>query len=81
MRFEFPDEDIMLIRDCNIPGPEEGPESRSRWILVFNGASNAHGNGIGEIITSLTGFHLLFTARSCFECTNMAEYEAYIFGI
>ena len=25
MKFEFPDEDIMYIRDCNIPGPEEGP--------------------------------------------------------
>lgn len=30
MGFEFPDVDIMLIRDCNIPGPEEEPESGSR---------------------------------------------------
>ncbi|XP_050897088.1 uncharacterized protein LOC127103892 [Lathyrus oleraceus] len=82
MCFEFPDEDIMLIRDGNIPDPEEGPEPRSRWTLVFDGASNAHGNGIGEIITSQTGFHLSFTTRLCFECTNnMAEYEACIFGI
>ena len=29
MKFEFPDEDIMYIRDCNIPGPKEGPEPGS----------------------------------------------------
>ncbi|XP_050889458.1 uncharacterized protein LOC127094707 [Lathyrus oleraceus] len=82
MRFEFPNEDIMLIRDCNITGPEDGPDLRSRWTLVFDGASNAHGNGIGAVITSLAGFHLPFTARLCFECANnMEEYEACIFGI
>ena len=82
MRFEFPDEDIMLIRDCNIPGPEEGPKPGSRWTMVFDGASNAHGNGIGAVITSPTNFHLPFTARLCFEYTNnMEEYEACIFGI
>ncbi|XP_050895439.1 uncharacterized protein LOC127102065 [Lathyrus oleraceus] len=82
MRFEFPDEDIMLIRDCNIPGLEEGTEPESRWTLVFDGASNAHGNDIEAVITSLTRFHLPFTARLCFECANnMEEYEAYIFGI
>ncbi|XP_050877268.1 uncharacterized protein LOC127081021 [Lathyrus oleraceus] len=82
MRFEFPDEDIMLIRDCNILDPEEGPEPGSRWTLVFDGASNAHGNGIEAVITSPTSFHLPFTVRLCFECTNnMAEHEACIFGI
>src|ERR1044072_6513452 len=82
MRFDFPDEDVMFIRECNIPGPEEGPEPGSRWTLVFDGASNAVGHGIGAIITSPTGFHIPFTARICFDCTNnMAEYEACIFGI
>ena len=82
MHFEFPDEDIMLIRDCNIPGPEEGPKPRSWWNLVFDGAFNAHGNGIGEVIISPTGFNLPFIAWLCFECTNnMVEYEACIFGI
>ncbi|XP_050909003.1 uncharacterized protein LOC127122758 [Lathyrus oleraceus] len=82
MRFEFPDEDIMLIKDYNILGPKEGPESGSRWILVFYRPSNAHGNGIGAVITFPTGFHLPFTARFGFECTNnMAEYEACIFSI
>ncbi|KAI5418097.1 hypothetical protein KIW84_042654 [Lathyrus oleraceus] len=57
MRFKFPDKDIMLIRDCNIPGPEEGPEPGSRWSMIFDGASNSHGNGVGAVITSPTDFH------------------------
>ncbi|XP_050878851.1 uncharacterized protein LOC127082667 [Lathyrus oleraceus] len=82
MRFVFPDEDIVLIRDCNIPGPEEGPEPGSQWTLVFDETSNAHGNCIGAFITSPTGFHLPFTARLFFKCTNnMAEYVACIFDI
>lgn len=82
MRLDFPNEDIMYIRDYEIPGPEEGPEPGSRWMLVFDGASNALGNGIGAVITSPTDFHLPFTTRLCFKCTNnMAEYEACILGI
>ncbi|XP_050902813.1 uncharacterized protein LOC127115277 [Lathyrus oleraceus] len=80
LRFDFSDEDIMFIRDFAIPCPEEGPEPGSRWTLVFDGASNARGHGIGAIITSLTGFHLPFTARLCFDYTNnMTEYEACIY--
>ncbi|XP_050877410.1 uncharacterized protein LOC127081172 [Lathyrus oleraceus] len=79
-KFDFPDEDIMFIRDCNISGPAEGPEPGSRWTLMFDGASNAKGHGIGEIITSPTSFHISFTSRLCFDCTNnMAEYEACIY--
>ncbi|XP_050916393.1 uncharacterized protein LOC127131521 [Lathyrus oleraceus] len=82
MHFYFPNEEIMFIRDCIIPGHEEGPEPGSRWTIVFDGASNAQGNGIGAIITFLTGFHLSFTARLRLDCTNnMEEYEACIFGI
>lgn len=82
MSFEFPDEDIMLIRYCNIPGPREGQEPGSRWTLVFDRAYKAHGNSIGEIITFPTCFHLPFTTRFCFECTNnMAQYEACIFDM
>lgn len=82
MHFEFPHEDIIFIRDCNIPGLEEGPDPGSRWSLVFDEASNAHDNGIGAIITSLSGFHLPFIVRLYFECTNnIAEYKACIFGI
>ncbi|XP_050876808.1 uncharacterized protein LOC127080533 [Lathyrus oleraceus] len=82
MHFDFPNEDIMFVRDCNSPVHEEGPEPESRWKLVFDGASNAQGNVIGVVITSPTGFHPPFIARSYFDCTNnMAEYEACIFGI
>ncbi|XP_050876743.1 uncharacterized protein LOC127080467 [Lathyrus oleraceus] len=46
------------------------------------GASNALGNGIGVVITSPMGFHIPFTTRICFDCTNnIAEYEASIYGI
>ncbi|XP_050896218.1 uncharacterized protein LOC127102948 [Lathyrus oleraceus] len=48
---------------------------------MFDGASNALGNGVGAVITSPTGFHIPFTARICFECINsMVEYEACIYG-
>src|SRR3954465_5799217 len=43
--FDFPDEDIMLVNCHRQPGPEEGPEPGSRWTMVFDGASNALGNG------------------------------------
>ncbi|XP_050895577.1 uncharacterized protein LOC127102217 [Lathyrus oleraceus] len=86
LRFDFPNKDIMFIRDFPMPGfeagPEEGPEPGSRWTLVFDDASNARGHGIGVVITSPTDFHLPFTARLCFDCTNnMAEYEACIYGL
>ncbi|XP_050908974.1 uncharacterized protein LOC127122723 [Lathyrus oleraceus] len=82
MRFDFPYEDILFIGDYVIPGPEEGPEPGLRWTLVFDGAFNARGHGIGAIITYQIGFHLPFTSRLCFDCTNnMAEYEACIYGI
>lgn len=82
MRLIFPDEDVMYTRDYEILGPEEGPEPRSRWTLMFDCASNALGNGIGAIITYPTYFHIPFTTRLYFKCTNnMAEYEACILGI
>lgn len=82
MRFDFPDVNILFVKDCNIPGPGEGPELGSRWKLVFNGASNAYEHGIGAIITSPTHFHLPFTSRLCFDYTNnMVEYKVCIFGI
>ncbi|XP_050878834.1 uncharacterized protein LOC127082646 [Lathyrus oleraceus] len=62
--------------------PEEGPEPGSRWTLVFDGASNVRGHGIGVVITSSTGLHLPFTARLCFDCNNnMEEYEACIYSL
>ena len=29
MNFEFPDENIILVTDCEKPGPDEGPEKGS----------------------------------------------------
>ncbi|XP_050918793.1 uncharacterized protein LOC127136253 [Lathyrus oleraceus] len=82
MKFDFPYKDILFIQDHVIPRPEERPEPGSRWMLVFDGASNALRNGVGCIITSPIGFHILFTTRICFDCTNnMVEYESCIYGI
>ena len=41
MNFEFPDENIMVVTDCEIPGPDEGPKEASRWSMYFYRASNA----------------------------------------
>lgn len=58
IKLDFPDADIMFMRDCNIPGPEEGPKPGAQWTLVFNDAFNAKGHGTWAIIISPTGFHL-----------------------
>lgn len=80
IKFDFPDEDVMTIKEAS--GPEEGPEPGSRGKLVFGGASNALGHGFGAIITSPDDSHTPFTTRLCFNCTNnMAEYEACILGL
>ena len=49
MRFDFLDEDIMTLDNTEGNGPYDRPEQGSRWTLYFDGASNALGNGIGEI--------------------------------
>src|SRR3954467_8295282 len=82
LNFEFPDEDIMLVTDYEQPRPEEGPEPGSRWTMVFDGASNVLGNGIGAVIISSAGGNTPFTSRLCFNCTNnIVEYEACILGL
>ncbi|XP_050909265.1 uncharacterized protein LOC127123042 [Lathyrus oleraceus] len=84
INFEFPDEDIMYLKakDCNQPLPNEGPEPGSQWGLIFDGAVNAYGNGIGAVVITPHGSRIPFTARLTFKCTNnMAEYEAYIMGL
>ena len=77
MKFEFLDENIILVTDYEEPRPYKGPEPGSRWTMVFDGASNTLGNGIGGVIISPQGCHTPFTARLCFGYTNnMAEYKA-----
>ena len=84
IKFDFPDEDVMYLKakDCEEPLPEEGPDPESHWGLIFDGAMNSYGNGIGAIIVTPRGTHIPFTARLKFDCTNnMAEYEACIMGL
>ncbi|XP_058727667.1 uncharacterized protein LOC131599276 [Vicia villosa] len=84
LKFDFPDEDVLYLKmkDCDEPLPEEGPEPGSRWGLIFDGAVNAFGNGIGAIIITPKGTHIPFSARLLFDCTNnIAEYEACIMGL
>ena len=72
----------MLVTEYEEPRPNEGPKEVSRWIMVFDEASNALGNGIGAVIISPEGCHTSFTASLCFNCTNnMAEYKACIMGL
>ncbi|KAK8707144.1 hypothetical protein V6N13_058208 [Hibiscus sabdariffa] len=77
LSFDFPDEDLI----CQTVS-EEGRHTEKPWRMNFDGASNAHGHGIGAILVSLEGDHYPFTGRLNFECTNnVAEYEACIMGL
>ena len=55
MNFEFSDENIILVTNYEEPGRDEGPEKGSRWNMVFDGASNALGNGIVTVLISPHG--------------------------
>ena len=84
MRFDFPDEDIMFLKskDCEEPLPEEGPDPESKWIMMFDGAVNVNGRGVGAVLITPEGVHMPFCARITFPCTNNeAEYEACILGL
>jgi ribonuclease HI len=84
VKFDFPDEEIMYLKmkDCDEPLLREGPDPESRWGLVFDGAVNVYGSGIGAVIITPKGTHIPFSARLQFDCTNnIAEYEACIMGI
>ena len=63
MKFDFPDKDAMVISDYEVPGPDERPEPGACWTLMFDGASNAQGHGIGAMLTSPKNFHKPYTAR------------------
>ncbi|CAJ2644569.1 unnamed protein product [Trifolium pratense] len=79
---DFPDEDIMVLEKEKVIGDEEGSEPGARWKLVFDGASNAMGHGIGAVLISPRDGYKPFAARLGFDCTNnMAEYEACIMGL
>ena len=76
MKFEFSDEDIMTISTLNAT---QDPET---WTMLFDGATNEMGHGVGAILISPDGKLYPLTAKLYFDCTNnMAEYEACSMGI
>ena len=77
MHLEFSDEDIMALFE-----EKSEDKDRDKWIVWFDGASNALGHGVGVALVSLDNQCIPFTARLGFNCTNnMAEYEACALGI
>ena len=77
MHPEFPDEDIMALFE-----EKRTHEDIDKWIVCFDGASNALGHGVGAVLVSPNDQCIPFTARLGFDCTNnMAEYEACALGI
>ena len=62
IKFDFPDEEVMYLKstDCEEPLISEGPDPNSKWGLVFDGAVNAYGKGIGAVIVP----HSVYTATA-----------------
>jgi len=76
MQPKFPDEDIMTLFVF-----ADGSDER-KWILFFDGSSNALGHGIGAVLISPKKQYIPMTGRLCFDCTNnITEYEACAMGI
>ena len=77
MKFEFPNEDLLVIFQV-----EDESTHEDTWKLYFNGASNALGHGIGAVLISPEGEYCPFTVRLNFASTNnVAEYEVCIMGL
>ena len=52
------------------------------WKMYFDEAVNRYGNGIGVLLITPEGSHILLAIKLNFEATNnMAEYETCIFGM
>ena len=70
------------MKDCDEPLFGEGPDPESKWGMIFDGAVNVYGSGIGAVLITPKGTHIPFTARLQFDFTNnIAEYKACIMGI
>ena len=77
MHPKFPDEDIMTLFK-----EEVEDKDKDKWIMWFDGASNALGHGVGEVLVCPDEQYIPFTARLGFDYTNnIAEYEACALGI
>ncbi|XP_038716782.1 uncharacterized protein LOC120010143, partial [Tripterygium wilfordii] len=71
----FPDGEILSLE-------MESRKDMDRWVMLFDGASNIVGNGIGAVLISPEGKVTPFTAKLYFNCTNnVSEYEACAMGI
>ena len=74
---EFPNEDIMTLFE-----EEVEDEDMDKWIVWFDGASNALGHGVGAVLVSPDEQHIPFMTRLGFDYTNnIAEYEVCALGI
>ncbi|XP_057951007.1 uncharacterized protein LOC131145844 [Malania oleifera] len=74
MEFDFPDQDIDSI--------DQEEEDNIRWMMLFDGATNVWGHGIGVVLISPEGKYYPFTTKLTFLCTNnVAEYEVCILGL
>ena len=72
MHPEFSDEDIMALFE-----DEVDDEDKDKWIVWFDGASNALGHGVGVVLLTPDDQCIPFMARLGFDCmNNMVEYEA-----
>ena len=70
---------FLKVKDCEELLSKEGPDPESRLGMVFDGAVNSYGKGIGVVTITPHGSYIPFTARLAFDCTNnMEEYEACI---
>jgi len=70
MQVKFLDEDILALFE-----EKEGNRSEKAWILLFDGASNVSGHGIGVVRILPKNQYFPRTTRLCFNCTNnVAEY-------
>ena len=77
MHPKFPNEDIMALFEVEVE-----VEDKDKWIVLFDGASNALGHGVGAVLVTPDDQCIPFMARLGFDCmNNMAEYEACALGI
>ncbi|XP_057965411.1 uncharacterized protein LOC131155972 [Malania oleifera] len=75
MEFDFPNKDIDSIS-------QEEEEDYEGWTMLFDGAVNVWGHGIGVVLISPERRHYLVVAKLTFPCTNnIVEYEACILGL
>jgi len=55
---------------------------RDKWIMWFDGVSNALGHGVGAVLVTPDEQYIPFTGRLGFDCMdNIAEYEVCALGI